>query len=614
MESFVLIAGAADAGQLAAKAEAALRAVTPRAGAELHARVYELPEVGGALVWVGPDAPELRSLIDVHVSDDRMTIVFGKLTGQARPAWVLHELAARRPADWLEEARRQDGVFSVIAVDRRTRNVVAVSDVTGCRALLWRASGGVLLLSPHALGMVGTGLVPLSWDACAIASTTCVDWSLGRAPLLESLRTLQAFETLRWSGGVARVDVASPLTFEDRIHPLNLPALAAQDRTMVDAMVRATRGLAQETGPIAVSLTRGLDSRAVLALLHAAGLQDRLRAQTSGQPGSLDVEGAARLAAMCGVPHRRNEPSPPSSEDFIWNTRLNAFLTNGDANAKQALARRPGLAQAGSVGGGGGEIYTGMYYPLFAPFGHVPDDPVRVADIFMTRARKGRWDALGAWSSPLRKAAQARLEQALTRFRDFGARGADLVDLLYLWERYAHWGAINYRRPWSHGWTPFATGEAVRGLFRYPRAAGKHCNVHGRVIRDYLPLAAYLMPVNGTTLLALRGRGEAAYLLRQAQLALSMVEKKLITRTRKQVSDAGVEQIWARMFASDVYDAVQAMLTDPRSVALATFGPAAISALLERHRRDRSQLQPLGALVMVEQFRALAEEARSAGG
>jgi hypothetical protein len=612
MESFVLIVGGGDVPQLRGKAAAALRAVTPRAGAGLLEQAYDLPEVNGALVCVMPDAPDFRSLIDVHESDARLVVVFGKLTGEPRPARVIHDLA-ERSADWQAQARSLDGVFFAVVVDRRARSVVVLSDVIGCRAPLWQARDGVLLISPHALGMIGTGLVPLAWDACAIASSSCVDWSLGRAPLLEGLRTLQAFETLRWSDGAAHVDVASPIAFEDRIHRLNVAALAAQDGAMVEAMVRAASAFAREhDGPIAVSLTRGLDSRAVLGFLHAAGLGERLRAQTSGQPGSLDVEGAQRLAEICGVPHQRNEPPPASSDDFLWNTRLTAFLTNGDANAKQSLAKRPGLAQAGSVGGGGGEIYTGMYYPLFAPFGHVPDDPTRVADIFMTRARKGRWDALGAWSSPLRRAAQARLERSLTRFRDFGARGADLVDLLYLWERYAHWGAVTYRRPWSHGWTPFATGEAVRGLFRYPRAAGKHCNVHGRVIRDHLPLRAYLMPVNGTTLLPLRGRGEAAYMLRQAQLALSMVEKKIVAHTRKQVSDAGVEQIWARMFAEDVYDAIHAMLSDPRSAAIATFGAKSISGLLERHRRDRSQLQPLGALVMIEQFRLLAEQARAA--
>jgi hypothetical protein len=119
------------------------------------------------------------------------------------------------------------------------------------------------------------------------------------------------------------------------------------------------------------------------------------------------------------------------------------------------------------------------------------------------------------------------------------------------------------------------------------------------------------MPVNGTMLLPLRGRGEAAYMLRQAQLAFSLIEKKVVARTQKHVNDAGVEQIYARMFADDVYDPIHAMLTDPRSVARATFGEAAIRALLDRHRRDRSQLQPLGALVMIEQLRLLAEETTS---
>lgn len=609
MESFVLIVGALDAPRLQARTSAALQRSMPRASAELIEHTQDLPEIHGAFLCVRPDAPESQSLIDSHTSADCFVATFGKLTGHASPARVVHDLAVAHPTRWIERARDLDGVFAAVVVDRRARTVTVVTDVIGCRSLLWHERDGTLIISPHAVSLVATGRVPLAWDACSVAASTCVDWSVGRAPLLDGLKTMQAFQTLRWADRKVRVDVATPMPLDERLSRLDARALADQDAALATAMIDAARSFGSDRDSITVSLTRGLDSRAVLAILHAAGLKDRIRAQTSGQAGSLDVEGASALAAICGIPHARNEPPPATSESFLWNTRLNAFLSNGDANAKQSLTRRPGLAQIGSVGGGGGEIYTGMYYPLFAPFGVVPDDPARVADIFMTRGRKQRWEALGAWTSPLRRQAQGRLELALTTFRDFGARGADLVDLLYLWERYAHWGAINYRRPWSHGWTPFATTRAVRGLFRYPRAAGKHCGVHARVIRDHLPLRAYLMPVNGTAFLPLRGRGEAAYMLRQAQLALSLVEKAVIARTRKQISDAGVEKIWAQMFASDLYEPIHALLTDPRSVAIATFGTVQVQALLERHRRDRSQLQPLGALVMVEQLRELATAA-----
>jgi hypothetical protein len=608
MESFFLIVGAPDARSIHDRVATALHRITPRVGAELIEHRQLLPEISGAFVCVRPDSAELDSLLDSYASADCFVAVFGKLTGQINPARVIHDLATASGARWTERARELDGVFSAVVVDRRARTVTALTDIIGCRSLLWHQHDGVLVISPHALGLVATGRVPLQWDLCSVAASTCVDWSVGRAPLLQGVHTLQAFETLRWSDSRTRIDVAAPMPLDERIHALNFPALAAHDATIADAMIESARAFVRDRDRITISLTRGLDSRAVLAVLHAAGVRDRLQAQTVGQPGSLDVEGARALAEICGIPHHRAEPPAASTDDFIWNTRLNAFLTNGDANAKQSLTKRPQLAQAGSVSGGGGEIYTGMYYPLFVPFGVVPDDPARVADIFMSRARKGRWDALGAWSSPLRLESQQRLERALAGFRQLGARGPDLVDLLYLWERYAHWGAVGYRRPWSHGWTPFATARAVRGFFRYPRAAAKYCNVHARVVHDNLPLRAYLMPVNGTALLPLRGRGQAAYMLRQAQLALSLVEKKVISLTRKQVSDAGVEKIWARMFATDVYDTIHALLVDPRSLAVATFGPASIQSLLDRHRRDQSQLQPLGALVMIEQFRLLAEE------
>jgi hypothetical protein len=172
---------------------------------------------------------------------------------------------------------------------------------------------------------------------------------------------------------------------------------------------------------------------------------------------------------------------------------------------------------------------------------------------------------------------------------------------------------MGYRQPWSRGWTPFTTPAAVHGLFRYPRAAAKYCTLHARIIRQHLPARAYLMPVNGTSWLPLRRRGEAAYLLRQAELAMSLVEKKLVPSLRSKVSEADVEQIRARMFASEVHDFVHSRLTDSGSLAVATFGAATTRALLESHQRDRGQLQPLGALLLADEFRLIAEEACRAG-
>jgi hypothetical protein len=329
METFLLIVGAHDARAVCARASGALRQVIPRAGAELHEELYELPEVDGALLCLRPVAPEFRSLIDVHVDDDRAVVVFGKLTGQQRPARVVHELAASGRERSLERLRDLDGVFSTVVIDRRTRELTALTDVIGCRAPLWQERDGVLILSPHATSLVATGRVPLDWDACSVAASTCVDWSVGRVPLIKGVRTLQAFETLRWSERRARVNVATPFELGERIHRLDLRALAAHDEAVAAAMIDATRRFAQGREQITISLTRGLDSRAVLGLLHAAGAKDRLRTQTNGQPGSLDVEGASALAALCGVPHTRNEPPPPSSDDFIANARLTAFLTNG---------------------------------------------------------------------------------------------------------------------------------------------------------------------------------------------------------------------------------------------------------------------------------------------
>jgi hypothetical protein len=315
------------------------------------------------------------------------------------------------------------------------------------------------------------------------------------------------------------------------------------------------------------------------------------------------------LEAVCGVPHGRREPESTSDDDFGASARLYAFLSNGDCSAQRCLGKLPETVNRDMVGGCGGEVFTGFYYPLFLPLGSVPDDPATIAKVFMTRLRKGRWSALGAWDSSLQRGVRARLEQEIENYRDLGARRENLADLLYLWERYGHWGSIGHRLPWTDGWTPFLAAGAVRSLFRFPRSAGKYCDVHRRVIRRHLPFAAYIMPVNGSAFLPLRGSGEFGFMLRQAQQAFGMLKSAAAKKLHTPANEAGIDNVRASMFSEQNFDCIHSLLTDSRSLSSEVFGSKAIQNLLRVLRIRHGQIEPIGFLIMAENFRILAEEA-----
>jgi hypothetical protein len=608
-ESFLLFAGSSDSRRTVARVEKSLETLVPQSAEGVSKRVWLLDELNGGLVWVRPNAADREALLSVHDSPTHFVAVHGKLYGDGgSPAEAVHDRVVSKKDRWFPGVRAFDGSFTAIVVDRREKSVTTITDQIGCRALAWCENGRMLSVSPHAIALVGAGEVPLRWDLHSIASAVCIDWSIARRSFLSDINTLKPYEVLRWEEGKASINHSTSISFDSRIED-SAQARAQLNDAMVDTMVESTRHFSAEKARVDLLLTAGLDSRAVLGLLSAAGAKHLVRARTSGRAGSIDVEWARRLATVCEIPFDRMEPGRTSNDDFSASVRLHAFLSNGDSSAQRCLGKLPETANHDMVGGCGGEIFTGFYYPLFLPFGDVPDDPAGIAKIFMTRLRKGRWSALGAWDSPLQRGVRARLEQEIESYRDLGARRENLADLLYLWERYGQWGSIGHRLPWTDGWTPFLAAEAVRSLFRFPRSAGKHCDVHRRVIRRHLPLAAYIMPVNGSTFLPLRGSGETGFMLRQAQQAFGMMKRAAAKRLRTRQSEAGIDQVRAGMFSGENFDYIHSLLTDSRSLSNEVFGAKAIQNLLNVLRSSHGQTEPIGFLIMAENFRILAEQA-----
>ena len=609
METFVSVLGHPEAPQRVRTAGRVLTEVMPSLSRPLCTRVQELPEVQGAVMWIGPQASDYRALSSLYATPQLCVVVYGVLAGESAPAQAL---AQRYQESGAGELSNMDGAYAVLVVDRQQRRAHVHTDAVGVRSLHYAQVDGALLLSPQLLGLVATGWLDLNWDLTSAASIVGLDWSIGRRSLLQGVRLSQPDQRMAWDvrGGL-EVTTVSPFDFQDRIGAGDRRRARAQCDRVVDRMAEVTRQFAAGQQRIRLPLTDGLDSRVVLALFEGVGAHDKLIAATSGVADSPDVLGARAVAAAVGVPHERREPTTVDSGEFLEHASLLAFLDSGDSNAKTGLSALPSYrASAAVVSGNGGEIYRGNYYPVFGLLGQVPGSPERCARYFIQRLRSGRFKLIDGPDGRHRAAVEARLGQTLQRYCDLGARDADLADLLYLWERHGHWGARSFRRPWSLGWSPFASPLVIRDFYRLAPPLGKHNDVHARAIRRYLPLALYLRPFNRTGVVPLQGAGQGLFLLRQVELAQRLAFKKVSLKLQRGTEMLQLEQVWARLFANEVFAPVEALLTERDALSAEAFGPNTVRQLLERHRSAHDVLDVLGFMVNVELIRQQAQRAQ----
>ena len=187
-------------------------------------------------------------------------------------------------------------------------------------------------------------------------------------------------------------------------------------------------------GTIALPVTGGKDSRALLAIALNAGLGDRLDLFTRGVPDHPDVVVGCRLAAAAGLPHRREAPVQPggiepwTADRFATELARLAFQTDGGAGGWDLVtARRPGRDTQ----------VTGHLGELLRPYAKrdLPPDADTVA---LVRAQ-GPFDPLDVLRPVARDRLVAALDTMLATLRAEEDDPAALPDLFYLRHRVPNW-------------------------------------------------------------------------------------------------------------------------------------------------------------------------------
>lgn len=609
METFILIAGRSGAANVLRQTAAVLLEVMPDGGASLGYRIEELANGKAAMLFVGPTDKAFEGLVDFYRGDHFEVVLYGRLNESAHPACWVSRWLERFPGK-LEEASEQfDGSFGLAIVDRMTGAVHCSTDAIGNRGLFFIQSGAALLISPHLVSLIATGACAGELDPASLASLAGIDWAVGGYSLLTGMRPLGPTEVLTFRECVLDVRKRSPFDFKSRIHSLDFHAQRKQREIILQEMVSSTRRYAaqDEHRTLKLKLTAGLDSRAVLGLFIAADLRSRITTITRGDPDHNDVVVAAKIAAACNVLHERKESGQVQS--FDKEVRLNAFLCNGESSSKNSLIG-PFPLRKNTVGGTGGEIYRGFYYPLLAPLGFPLGSPYVMSARMLRLLRRTRLSSIGVWDKPMHQTIERRLESTLQVAIELGATAFDCIDLLYLWERYRRWGATAYRQPRAQDFTPFISQPALRALFRLPPGVGKRAGIHALAIRRALPRSVYLTLVNGSGSLLLDRNGETGFVLRQGQLATSIVYKRVAKALGWTSQTASIDAGASDVFRTSLFESIHGLLTSERSWSRSVLGADVLEKLLQTHRTHGGQLEPIAFLATIETFRELVDRTR----
>lgn len=597
---FIQTSSSEQALHLCVASLARVSANLPPLGSPPRIESFSFPELGAAFATLKPEVDFTPSLIQHEDCGELVVITWGVQAGTADVAAAVRHTYQRLGIDGVS---KMDGNLSAVVMDRAQRSVWLVGTLLGHRSLFYHSAPGTLMVSPHDLTLIATQRIPIVFDPVSLASMAACDWSLGGRSLIAGLARCHPLHAVRWRGGeLMQRRLANPFE-RGRIAARDKVGVQRQVNRVVDRLMEYVERHVAGLPRVQCSLTAGVDSRAMFAALCGARGGGAITATTSGGERNLDVVVARRIARMAGAVHQRQEPTPPSGDDFIASARLRAFFCCGDTNAKRAMTRLPRIdpAREWSAGGNGGEIFRGFFYQYFGVTGEAPKTTPQLAERLLTW-RFRRASRLPFVDPSIGAGVRERLLDVLAFAEGCSNDPYDMADLLYLFERYGRWGSAPAALPWQRGWTPFESIAAISEAFCLPSPLGGRCNIHALLVRRFLPARAYWIPINGGRLLAFEGSGRTLFALRQALTGGSMLVQGV--RRRFFAQERRGDDMKADFSSGPLAGLIRDVLLEEGSLSQMLFGRGGVRQLLDGTQREG--LAVIGVLITAELWRQLA--------
>jgi asparagine synthase (glutamine-hydrolysing) len=233
----------------------------------------------------------------------------GPLVGDRAPAAALQERYAARGASMLDDL---DGSFALAVYLEAERRLMVATDRFSTRALYWTERAGRLIFASELKGILAVPGVPLDLDRSALAQCAAFNRILDHRTLVRRVSRVPGGSVLEWSAhsGVRAGRYWRPNDVVAERRPLT----AARRDEIVEAFRDAVSVRARDEAALGISLSGGLDSRAVAAALRAEGI--RGHSCTTGFAGSADQRLAAQVAAATGMDHHFFELRKEAVADY----------------------------------------------------------------------------------------------------------------------------------------------------------------------------------------------------------------------------------------------------------------------------------------------------------
>lgn len=292
---------------------------------------YADPPFHVARVHLGKFNPEHQPVFN----EDRTLCVFmhGKVYGheaERKQMESRHRFASGSDAELClhlyeemgaESFRRLNGHFVLLICDLREKKAILANDRNALRTLYYAEHNGALLFAPQAKAILQDATFRRGVDVEAVATNLAFGEFWGDRTLFERVRFLPPASVLT----CGREGVSRTQYWEFAYQPdYGLSDESATER-LVEAFRKAVAIRAEEGLRYGLSLSGGLDSRAVLAAIDPEK-RERLATFTYGPLHCGEVKIAEKVARQCGTSHRPIEITP---QLLLQNAGNGVWLSEG---------------------------------------------------------------------------------------------------------------------------------------------------------------------------------------------------------------------------------------------------------------------------------------------
>jgi len=221
---------------------------------------------------------------------------------------------------------RLDGEFSLAIIDPAQARVLIATDTVGKYPVYWRVDRDGLIFGSDLSAILKATPAASKLNMKAVADYATLGMVLGDKTLADGVHQVDPGTVLMYDGRTAEISsrryVNIDTFFENKVSdkPAYFEALQAEFKRAVD---RAAVG----PEPVGLSLSGGLDSRAILSQIGRRS--PALRTYTLGVEGCADQVIAQRLSKLAGTQHFYFKLDDSYLRDFLPNMAEMVSITDG---------------------------------------------------------------------------------------------------------------------------------------------------------------------------------------------------------------------------------------------------------------------------------------------